>query len=529
MAGVEPGLVRQSAEELGLDVVEQGGEGIGIAERVAHAAGEERMLLLVNTARVSPTRAALYARISEDVTGEGIGVRRQLEACRDLAETRGWSVVAEINDNDISALRGKHRPGYARVLELVRAGDVDHVIVWQTSRLLRNRRERAEAIELFGRQRVGIISVKGQDLDLSSAYGRGMAGMLGEFDTMESEVKSERVTAAAADRARTGRPGGYLGYGWVTTGAGRAATWETHPEQAPIVREITRRLLAGESLYGITNDLNDRGIPAPARADRWGKTSVKKIALRPSNAALRIHHRGRPTEALYDGVWPALVPRAEWEAVTGLLTVPERRTNAVARPGARRHLLTWGVGECGVCGAFLRVAVKGNSTRGTRSHLYVCSEKGCVGRNEAAVDDLIARVVVARLAQPDALDWLLGDEEEARQHAEEVVALRRRLDDAADQYADGKIEARMLERITERITPLIGAAERARDAAARGRDLTTLHELAGPEAEARWEGLAVAQQRAVLETLGLRVRILRVVRRGPGFDPESVAIEWGSS
>ena len=39
------------------------------------------------------------------------------------------------------------------------------------------------------------------DLDLSTAYGRGMAGMLGEVDTMEVEIKGERTEAAQRSRS----------------------------------------------------------------------------------------------------------------------------------------------------------------------------------------------------------------------------------------------------------------------------------------------------------------------------------------
>ena len=60
--------------------------------------------------------AAIYARISSDQTGEGLGVARQLEDCRRLAADRGWTVAAEYVDNDISAYRGKTRPEYARML-----------------------------------------------------------------------------------------------------------------------------------------------------------------------------------------------------------------------------------------------------------------------------------------------------------------------------------------------------------------------------------------------------------------------------
>jgi DNA invertase Pin-like site-specific DNA recombinase len=37
--------------------------------------------------------AAIYARISSDQDGRGLGVKRQIEDCRKLAEERGWTVA----------------------------------------------------------------------------------------------------------------------------------------------------------------------------------------------------------------------------------------------------------------------------------------------------------------------------------------------------------------------------------------------------------------------------------------------------
>src|SRR3954464_11079894 len=134
------------------------------------------------------TRAAIYARISEDDTGDEAGVKRQLVDARHLAASRGWSIVAERYDNNVSALNGARRPGYDDLLSMVAANKVDRLVVFHTSRLWRNRRERAEGIETLQRARVSVAAVRGPELDLSTAYGRGMAGLLGEFDTMESEV-----------------------------------------------------------------------------------------------------------------------------------------------------------------------------------------------------------------------------------------------------------------------------------------------------------------------------------------------------
>jgi site-specific DNA recombinase len=60
-------------------------------------------------------------------------------------------------------------------------------------------------------------------------------------------------------------------------------------------------------------------------------------------------------------------------------------------------------------------------------------------------------VVIGRLAKPDALDWMLGDDERARQLSERCEELQQRLDEAADSQADSRITIRQLERITARL------------------------------------------------------------------------------
>ena len=52
-----------------------------------------------------------------------------------------------------------------------------------------------------------------------------------------------------------------------------------------------------------------------------------------------------------------------------------------------------------------------------------------------------------------------------------------------------------------------------------------VEELLGPQIEARWRDLSVTRERAVLDVLGVRVRILPT-RKGAGFDPDRMDIEW---
>ncbi len=72
--------------------------------------------------RVGVRSAAIYARISADVEGTGLGVTRQLEDCRKLAADRGWAVGDEYVDNDVSAFSGKRRRDYERMLADLASG-----------------------------------------------------------------------------------------------------------------------------------------------------------------------------------------------------------------------------------------------------------------------------------------------------------------------------------------------------------------------------------------------------------------------
>lgn len=494
-------------------------------------------------------RAVLYARISLDRTGEEIGVQRQLHELRQLAESHGFEVVAEVTENDVSASKNRRRPGYDRVWELVSANRVDHVLVWQTSRLMRSRKDRAEVINTFGKHNVDIIAVKGPSLDLRTAYGRGVADLMTSFDSMEGEVKAERVSAAIADMARRGKAWGVCPYGWDRLD-GRQVV---NAHEAAVVAELVDRLLAGESLAELHRDLNHRGEPSPAYAQwmklpehvreqrlasgkrtakpplEWAKSTIRTLVLRDANIAVRRHRQkveGRfvagDEGVTTPGEWPPIVDRQKHERVVALLRAPERRSHTGSRPGARKHLLTNGIGECGVCGGMLRVA---NRVR-SQGRIYTCAGRGCTGRVQKHVDALVARVVIRRLAQPDALDWLLGDDEVARRLSERVEELERQLDDAADSYTAKKISMRQLERINARLMPELEAALRDREAAVRSLDLAQLRELAQPQAAARWDSMPLSAKRSALEALCIKVVLLPRAKHGPGFEPETVEIRW---
>lgn len=492
--------------------------------------------------------ALAYSRISEDPLDQRRGVKRQQSDLRTHCDGEGWRLYAEFTDNDLSAHSGEERPGYdqmmAAAIELgpraKAAGKKVVILAYHPSRLWRRRVERAQAIEDLRRVGVFVAFESGGFYDLGKASQRSQLAQVGENDTAESEVKSERVARAARERAEEGRANGAVAFGWRRQyeydHRGRITGFrdEKHPEQAPVVCEIVTRLLSGESLVSITLDLNNRSIPAPGAGQnrkhrtlgqdengtRWNKTSVKKVALRPANAAIRIHH-----DAEYPAAWPALITAEQHARLKELFA---DRVTMGERPGARKHLLSWGeIAICGVCLGHLRVALKGNAKRGTRRPTYVCAgNSGCVGRNEAALDEWVGKAVVRLLFRPDALDVFKQDDSAALAALERAEGLKARQAVAADDYAAGLITREQLVRITQSLTAQIAEAQAEARRLRPAIDLAVFDGLVGPKAAERWEALEVGQKRRVLEGMGLRLKVFPAHRRGPGFDHTTVEMRW---
>jgi hypothetical protein len=135
--------------------------------------------------------------------------------------------------------------------------------------------------------------------------------------------------------------------------------------------------------------------------------------------------------------------------------------------------------------------------------------------------------VLGRLARPDAAELLSPDTSAERVDAiREIDGLRARLDTVADDYADGKIDARQLERITARLRPQIDGAQ----ARARLVDDSALLDglVANEQAAVVWESLSITRRRAVVDLL-VSVVINRTTPGARMFDPTAVRIEWRRS
>ena len=372
-------------------------------------------------------RAAIYARISKDVVGKGLGIERQEELCRKLAADKGWQVVQVYADNDLSAYSGSPRPQYEAMLSAIEAGSLDAVVCVDQDRLTRQPAELEGFIALADAKGIALANVSGE-IDLSTSDGRFRARIMGAVARQESERKSERIRRQKAQAASKGwAQGGRRRYGYqhARTESGEA-TLEVVPSEAEIIREAAKRVLEGESLRSIAIDLNSRGIPT-ATGSQWQVTTLRTMLTGPHTAGLRVHHG----EIVGEANWEPILDRATFERLRLILGDPRRRQGG--RPPT--HLLT-GILKCGLCGKNLRHAKRGSGGR------YVCdpAPKGC-GR--LAISDIIEEAVKAEVAQRAPMERSLEVDETIEKLQAEIVAIEESMDRlAALHFAEGHLSER---------------------------------------------------------------------------------------
>jgi hypothetical protein len=159
-------------------------------------------------------------------------------------------------------------------------------------------------------------------------------------DANDSEYEaakiSDRSRRSAAASGANGTPHGTTPFGYrrvYDVTSGRLLEQVPHPDEAPIVQEFFRRVLAGESMRSITIDFETRGI-RNASGGPFSPQHLRYRALNPAYAGWRIHDPGRRgtrrlSEAAtrVDAQREQLVSRADFLALQMIINDPARRTH----------------------------------------------------------------------------------------------------------------------------------------------------------------------------------------------------------
>ena len=134
-----------------------------------------------------------YARVSSS--------DQKLDAQFDALQQAGCHKVFSDRISGIKA----DRPGWEQLMAYVRPGD--SVVVTELSRMSRSLMHLLEVVQTFEQQGIELVSLR-ENIDTSTATGRGFLAMMGVISQMERELKAERTAAGRAAAKARGRTGG---------------------------------------------------------------------------------------------------------------------------------------------------------------------------------------------------------------------------------------------------------------------------------------------------------------------------------
>ena len=272
---------------------------------------------------------AIYTRKS---TEEGLDQNfNSLDAQRDACEnyiasqkSEGWLMARERYDDGGFSGGNMERPGLKKLLEDVRSGMVDIIVVYKIDRLSRSLADFAKLVEIFDEHKVTFVSVT-QAFNTTTSMGRLTLNILLSFAQFERELAGERVRdKIAASRQRGIWMGGMPPLGYDV--ADRKLI--PNPQEAKIVREMFTRFAAMPSMATLVRDLRARGVTSKSWTtgkgiERQGKLITKgyvyKVFKNPVYIGMAAY-KGQQ----YPGEHRAIIDQEVWDTVQELLKAGDK-------------------------------------------------------------------------------------------------------------------------------------------------------------------------------------------------------------
>ncbi len=327
----------------------------------------------------NPKRAVIYVRVSTKDQAErgddpeGYSIPAQRAACRHKAEALG-AVVA---DGDEYIDRGESaktadRPELQRMLERLKARDIDYVIVHKVDRLARNRIDDVTIGLALRAAGVQLVSVT-ENID-DTPSGKLLHGIMASIAEFYSGNLAAEILKGTTQKAKAGgtphlAPVGYLNVREIVDGRERR-TVAIDPERAPLVVWAFEVYATGEwSLSNLLDELTDRGLTnrgGPGRPERpLSLSRLHRLLSDPYYIGI-VTYRGMQ----YEGRHSRLVTPEVFDQVQRVLTAHRQAGERHRRHG---HYLK-GTLYCGRCGSRMSVCdSRGNG--GVYTYFF------CLGRH----------------------------------------------------------------------------------------------------------------------------------------------------
>ncbi len=348
-----------------------------------------------------------YCRYSSDMQREE-SIEAQARAIGEYADRHGYALHKIYADRGISGTTD-NRPEFQAMIEDVKKGGIDAVIVHKYDRFARNRADSAMYRRELEKHGVKLISVlENFDDSPESIILQSVIEGYNEYysKNLRREVMKGLKENALSCRHTGGTP--CLGYDVDKT----TMKLVINEYEAQAVKLIFKRYLEGYGYSFIINELNEKGYKTK-RGASFGKNSLHEILRNEKYSGVYTYnvtasknalgkfnrHKAKSDEEIIrvDGGVPQIISKEDFSKVQEKM---KSRQKTTASFRAKQEYLLSGKIICGECGC----TYAGNSRKPTPTHpLYVsyrCTKKNgqikC--KNPEIQRDVIEKEILKRLA-----------------------------------------------------------------------------------------------------------------------------------
>lgn len=399
-------------------------------------------------------RAVLYARVSGNDRGKD-NLPGQLELCREYATGNGYSIIAELSEDDRGASGAEiDLPQLNTIREMALAGQIDVIIVRELDRLSRNLAKQLIVEEELSRAGVRVEFVLAEYAD--TPEGRLQKHIRATIAEYERELIKIRMNRGKRNKIKRGHvsigrrpPFGYTTQ--VVDEVNGVVALEIDPEEAKVITLIYDLfILEGLTVDTVTKKLTDRQIlspldrrPVPGFTKKrppgnWSRSSVQKILTEPTYMGIWNYGRRREKRNgapdLIPVPVPVIIPVETFEMAQEKLNRNKGRRGA---PAIGKFLLSKRM-TCIECGSRMSVQThRGKDDEETFSYYYCpghCQRQvitGCTQKylRQDKMDSLLWNWLESILGDRDLLERELNNIEQRRNSA--GIMLKSQVDAAA--------------------------------------------------------------------------------------------------
>ena len=221
-------------------------------------------------------RVAAYCRVSTKQEEQLNSYENQVEHYTErINSENGWTLEGIYADKGISGTSVKNRDEFNRMIRRCKQGKIDMIITKSIARFARNTVDCLKYVRLLNDLGVDVYFEE-QGIHSNQPGAEFYITIYGSIAQSESENISANIKWGKAQSAKEGKVifqyKNFLGYR-----KGEDGQPEIVPEEAETIRLIYDRFLAGDSLKGIAELLEEKGISSPTGKEVWQLSTIQSI------------------------------------------------------------------------------------------------------------------------------------------------------------------------------------------------------------------------------------------------------------